>query len=121
MFFRSLARASTLGSAAVAALLTLVTSMAHAAAPVFTGNPIQADFEGTLLRINLKQQNVLVGGPPVRVTVGTIFVDGQPSTLVGVIPFVVPPANNTVCLQLEDEGFDPADNGSAEVQLTATN
>ena len=64
---------------------------------MFTGNPIQANFEGTLLRINLKQQNVIVGGPPVNVTVGTITVDGSASTLVGVIPFNVPPANNTVC------------------------
>jgi outer membrane autotransporter protein len=121
MFFRSLARASTLFSAVSAALLAIVTTSAHAAAPVFTGNPIQANFEGTLLRINLKQQNVIVGGPPVNVSVGTITVDGVASTLVGVIPFNVPPANNTVCLQIEDEGFDPVVNTTAAVQLTAIN
>ncbi|HEX4972553.1 MAG TPA: autotransporter domain-containing protein [Steroidobacteraceae bacterium] len=114
MFFRSLARAGTLFSAA--ALFAIVTTTANAAAPVFTGNPIQANFIGTLLRVNLKQQNVIVGGPPVNITVGAI----QPST-VGIIGFVVPPANNTLCLQIEDEGYDPVDGGPVTVQLTATN
>jgi outer membrane autotransporter protein len=121
MFFRSLARASTLSGAFGAALLVVLTPAARAAAPVFTGTAIQANFEGTLLRINLKQQNVIAGGPPVNVSVGTVLVDGAASSLVGITPFNVPPANNTVCLQIEDQGFDPAVNNTVEVQLTATN
>jgi outer membrane autotransporter protein len=118
MLFRSLARARTLFGAV--ALLATVTT-AHAAAPQFTGNPIQANFEGTLLRVNLKQQNVIVGGPPVNVTVTNLLVDGQSSTLVGISSFIVPPANNTVCLEIEDEGYIPGENGPVEVQLIATN
>ncbi|HKU12944.1 MAG TPA: autotransporter domain-containing protein [Steroidobacteraceae bacterium] len=120
MFFRSPARAGTLLSAFAGVLLAVVTSTAHARAPVFTGNPILADFEGTLLRINLREQNVITGGPSITITVGNIIVDGQPGTLVGVSPFVLQ-APTTVCLTIEDEGFDPLVNTSAAVQLTATN
>lgn len=121
MFFRSLARAGTLSSAFAAVALALLTTAAHAKAPVFTGSPILADFEGTLLRINLKQQNVLTGGPPVNVTVGNVIVDGQISTLVGVNAFSPLQDPTTVCLSIEDEGFDPAQNTTAAVTLTATN
>jgi outer membrane autotransporter protein len=123
MFLRSLARASTLFSALVGALLAAVTTAAYAGAPpVFTGNPIQANFDGTLLRIGLKQQNVITGGPLLNVTVGTITVVGGAGDEVGINPFIVSPSvNRTACLTLEDEGYDPAVNGAVTVQLTASN
>jgi outer membrane autotransporter protein len=121
MFFRSLARASTLLTASAGVALALLTGTAHGRAPVFTGSPILADFEGTLLRINLKQQNVIVGGPPVNVTVGNVIVDGQISTLVGINTFNPLQAPNTICLSVEDEGFDPQENNAVSVTLTATN
>ncbi len=121
MFVRSLARASMLLTACTGVALTLLTGAAHARAPQFTGAPILADFEGTLLRINLKQQNVLSGGPPINITVGNVIVDGQISTLVGISPFNPLQAPNTVCLSVEDEGFDPATNNTVAVTLTATN
>jgi outer membrane autotransporter protein len=117
MFFRSLARAGTVFGAVVGALLSFVSIPANAKAPVFTGQPIRVQFVNDRLLINLKDQGVLIGGPPVNVSVGTVTVDGQTSTLVGV--------NNQfqagVCLFVEDEGFDPEFNNLATVQLTATN
>src|SRR5687767_4587393 len=102
MFVRSLARASTLFGTAVGALLAILTTAAHAAPPVWTGNPIQAQFVNDRIIINLKEQDVLVGGPPINVTVGAVLVDGQQSTVVGVtLPF-----QGGICLAVEDEGFD---------------
>ncbi|HEY7642523.1 MAG TPA: autotransporter domain-containing protein [Steroidobacteraceae bacterium] len=117
MFVRSLARASTLFSTLVVALFAVFTTTAHAAAPIFTGSPIQAQFVNARVIINLKQQNVLRGGPPVNVSVGLITVDGQQSTLVG----VTNASQFGVCLAVEDEGFDPAVNNVVQVVLTATN
>jgi outer membrane autotransporter protein len=118
MFFRSLARASILFGAFVGALL--LTTATHAAAPVWSGNPIRADFDDTLLRINLKTQDVIRGGPPVNVTVGNVIVDGQISSVVGIQPFN-PFQANTVCLQIQDVDFTPATNTTVAVQITATN
>jgi len=115
MFVRSLARASTLFSTLVAALL--VTSTAHATPPTFTGTPISALFENARIIVNLKDQGVLVGGPSINVAIGQITVDGQPSALVG----VTQPLQGGVCLAVEDEGFDSAVNNVVTVQLTAIN
>jgi hypothetical protein len=116
MFFRSLARAGTLSSAFAAALLTLLTTAAHAAAPVWTGAPIQAQFVNNDVIINLKDQAVLRGGPPINVAVGTVFVDGQPSSTVNVTNAF----QGGICLDIGDRGFD-VDSTSVEVLLTATN
>lgn len=116
MFFRSLARAGTLF---VGALLAVLTVPAHAKAPVFTGNPIQAQFVNNRVIINLKDQNVVVGGPPVNITVGLVFVDDEQSTSVGVTNVLQ--GGVGVCLAVEDEGFDSEFNPPVRVQLTATN
>ena len=97
--------------------LALLTTAAYAKAPVFTGNPIQAQFENNRIIVNLKEQNVLVGGPPINMAIGQVTVDGQPSTLVG----VTQPLQGGVCLAVEDEGFDSAVNNAVTVQLTAVN
>jgi hypothetical protein len=116
MFFRSLARASTLFSAFVAALLTLLTTASHATTPVWTGAPIAAQFVNNRVIINLKDQGVLRGGPTINVSIGQVFVDGQPSTTVGVtLPF-----QSGICLAIEDEGFD-VESTTVTVLLTATN
>src|SRR4030095_6133194 len=115
MFFRSLARASTLFS--TLALLVLVTTTAYATPPTWTGNPISALFENDRIIVNLKDQNVLVGGPPINVAIGQVTVDGQPSSLVG----VTQPLQGGVCLAVEDEGFASAVNNLVTVQLTAIN
>ena len=116
MFFRSLARASTLFSALVGAAARRAARPPRTPAPRCSpATRSGANFEGTLLRINLKQQNVIVGGPPDHRHRRHHYRRQHPaSTLVGVDPFVVPPANNSVCLQIEDEGFDPADNGPVD-------
>lgn len=117
MFFRSLARASTLSSTLLVAVLAVLTTTAHAAAPVFTGNPIQAQFVNNRVIINVKDQNVVVGGPPVNITIGQIIVGGQQSTTVGVTNAL----QGGVCLAVEDEGYDSEFNPAVQVQLTATN
>lgn len=117
MFFRSLARASTLSSTLLVAVLAVLTTTAHAAAPVFTGNPIQAQFVNNRVIINVKDQNVVVGGPPVNITIGQIIVGGQASTTVGVTNAL----QGGVCLAVEDEGYDSEFNPAVQVQLTATN
>ena len=119
MFVRSLARASTLFCAFVAALL-VATPAAHAKAPVFTGQPILADFDDGQIFLNLKTQNVIVGGPPVNVTVGNVFIGGQPTGLVNVAPIFPTQAATTVCIFVEDEDFTNTGLPVA-VQLTATN
>jgi outer membrane autotransporter protein len=122
MFFRSLARASTSFRTFVGAALAVVTTAAHAAAPVFTGTPIRALFDGTQLEINLRQQNVIIGGPTINVAVVDVIIGGVPgSSQVAIDPFFGAQAPNTICLQLEDEGYDLADDGAVAVQLTATN
>jgi outer membrane autotransporter protein len=121
MFVSSLARASTLLSAFTGTLLVLLTPFAHAAAPIFTGTPIRAQFDGAQVEINLRTQNVIIGGPSINITVGNVLVGGQSSGLVGVQPFNPFQAPSTICLQLEDEGYDPADDGAVALQLTATN
>jgi outer membrane autotransporter protein len=118
MFVRSLARASTLFVAFSGALL--LTAAAHARAPVFTGQPILADFDDGQIFLNLKTQNVLVGGPPVNITVGTVFINGQPTGLVNVATISPTQAPTTVCLFVEDEDFTNTGLPVA-VQLTATN
>lgn len=117
MFFRSLARASTLFVAFAGVALALLTTAAHAKAPVFTGSPIQALFENDRIIINLKDQNVLVGGPSINVAIGQVTVDGQPSGVVG----VTQPLQGGICLAIEDEGFDSEFNNLVTVQLTAVN
>lgn len=118
MFFRSLARASTLFSVSALAgvMLTLLTTAAHAAEPVWTGAPIQAQFVNNDLIINLKDQGVLRGGPPINVAVGTVFVDGQPSVTVSVTNAF----QGGICLNIGDRGFD-VESTTITVQLTATN
>jgi outer membrane autotransporter protein len=120
MFVRSLARAGMLFRTFIGVSLALLTATAHAAAPVFTGNPISAAFDGTRLTVNLKDQNVLVGGPPVNVTVGTIFLNGQ-AQLPPVAVNVVQALQFGVCLTIEDLAFDPQVITSVAVQLTAGN
>jgi outer membrane autotransporter protein len=119
MFVRSLARASTSFRALMGVALALLAATTQAA-PVFTGNPISALFDGARVTVNLKDQNVLIGGPPVNVSVGTIFINGQAQ--------LPPPAVNVVqalqfgvCLTIEDLGFDPQRDTSVAVQLTAGN
>jgi outer membrane autotransporter protein len=119
MFVRSLARASTLFRASLGVTLALLAATAQAA-PVFTGNPINAAFDGTRLTVNLKDQNVLVGGPPLNVTVGTIFINTQPQ-LPPIAVNIVQALQFGVCLTIEDLAFDPANVTSLGVQLTAGN
>lgn len=117
MFFRSLARAGTLSSAFAAVALALLTTAAQAKAPVFTGNPLQAQFVNDRVIINLKDQNVVVGGPPVTITVDQIFVGAGPGNTVGVTNVL----QGGVCLAVEDEGYDQETNPPVRVTLTATN
>jgi outer membrane autotransporter protein len=116
MFFRSLARAGTLSSAFAAVMLTLLTSAAYAAPPVWTGAPIQAQFVNNNVIINLKDQGVLRGGPPIDVAVGTVFVDGVATDTVSVTNAF----QGGICLDIGDRGFD-VESTTVTVQLTATN
>ncbi len=118
MFFRSLARARTLSSAFAAVALAALTTAAHAKAPVFTGQPIQALFVNNQVIINLKDQGVLTGGPPINVSSGLITVDGQPTTT---LLSVTNAFQGGICLGIEGLAFDAARDNVAVVQLTARN
>ena len=117
MFFRSPARAGSVFNGFAGALLALVSTVAYAVPPVFTGSPILALFDNDRIIVNLKDQSVVRGGPPINILIGQVTVDGQPSGDVG----VTQPLQGGVCLAIEDEGFDPQVSNVVIVQLTAIN
>ncbi|HKQ16700.1 MAG TPA: autotransporter domain-containing protein [Steroidobacteraceae bacterium] len=91
-------------------------------APAFTGNSINAQFDGTRLSVNLRDQNVLIGGPSLNVTVGTILINGVPQQqLPGPVVEVIQALQFGVCLTIGDLNFDPQAVTSVAVQLTAGN
>jgi hypothetical protein len=70
MFVRSLARASTLFSALVGALLAALMPAAHAAPPVITGSPVTAqmpNINDQPVTINLRELGVIAGSAPLLV------------------------------------------------------
>ena len=70
MFFRSLARASTLFSAFVGTLLAMLTPAAHATPPTVTGTPITAaipNINDPAVAINLRELGVISGAGPLFV------------------------------------------------------
>src|SRR4030095_17256569 len=70
MFVRSLARASTLFSALVGALLAALMPTAHAAPPVITGGPVTAqmpNINDQPVTINLRELGVIAGSAPLVV------------------------------------------------------
>ena len=66
---------------------------------MFTGQPIQALFVNNQVIINLKEQSVLTGGPPINVSSGLITVDGQPTTT---LLSVTNAFQGGICLAIED-------------------
>jgi outer membrane autotransporter protein len=86
MFFRSLARASTLISAVAAALLAVLAPAAHAGPPTIQGSAtVQLPNIGQAVTINLRELGVIAGSAPLLVDASAtqVLVNGTPdATLV---------------------------------------
>ena len=123
MFVRSLARASTLFSAFVGALLVLIAPVAHATAPVFTGSRSSPSSTTRQLSINLRDaERHRRRTVDQRHASATSSSTVSPAAWSAVDPIIPTQAPTTVCLQLEDEGFDPTRTTvPSPSQLTATN
>jgi outer membrane autotransporter protein len=119
MTLRTLIRACSGKPFTIGALLALFAPLAQAVPPGFTGASIVTNPQGAFFVINLRQQGVLSGSAPITTTVGALTINGAPSTFIGISPF--PASGPTVCLRIEDEGFDPTRDLTASIALTATN
>ncbi len=110
MFFRSLARASMLFSAFGGGLLAVLTTTAHAAPPTFTGQPVTIPLPqfGQANVVSLRQQGVIAGSAPITVATGQgiVFIDGQPSGVLGVRPVSSGSGSpGAVCVELSNNDF----------------
>jgi outer membrane autotransporter protein len=99
--------------------LSLAALPAHAVPGAFTGAPIQIDFAKTpQALVNLRTQGVITGTSPLRVSVGQITVNGNPSQqTVSVFAFG---EGANVCLSVQATGFDPARDTDVQVELTVS-
>jgi outer membrane autotransporter protein len=124
MTFRALVRACISLRASACAVLAMLAVPAHAVPPAFTGAQIVANPNGTQIFINLRQQGVVTGSAPLTVTVGQLFINGvlDPTDVIGIDPTdPLPLDGGAICIELEDEGFNPAIHLTAAIQLTITN
>ncbi len=111
MFFRSLARASTLFSTAVGVVLAMLASTAHAVAPTFTGQPVTVPLPpiSQTVIVNMRQQGVIAGSAPITIDTqqGIVFIGGQPSGVLTVAPVGSPSTGGAVCLAVTNVDFTP--------------
>src|SRR4030095_386447 len=109
MFVRSLARASTLFSALVGALLVALMPTAHAAPPAITGAPVTAQMPNINdpdITINLRGLGVIAGSAPLVVQQGQLQIFTAAGAPTGLIP-TVPTTNNgpgDVCITIGNNG-----------------
>jgi outer membrane autotransporter protein len=108
MFFRSLARASTLFSTLVAVVLAVVATTAHAGPPTLTGNPATVALPNASqsVTINLRQLGVISGSGPLSIDAASLqlLVNGAPDSLLNASLF---PNNGPghVCVTLSNIDF----------------
>lgn len=125
MFFRSLARASTLFSAFVGALLAVVTPAAHAGPPSITGNPVTAampSINDLPITINLRELGVIAGSAPLLVEPASLQVLVNGVATGDLVPALFP--NNgpgRVCIIIRNSGTFTVGGQAFSLQLTVTN
>jgi outer membrane autotransporter protein len=126
MFVRSLARASTLLSALVGAVLALLIPTAHAAPPVITGNPVTAkmpNINDPAITINLRELGVIDGSAPLVVSTSQLQIFDQAGAPTGLIPSLFP--NNgpgRVCITIANNGnFTVGAGQTFQLRLIVTN
>jgi outer membrane autotransporter protein len=109
-----------------AALLFCLSAPAHAVVPpAFTGAPISFNFSTTSEAIiNLRQQGVIRGTAPLRVSVGQVLVDGSPSQQ-SVFASGYPNDNSGTCIAINTQtavfSASAITPSSIQVQLTVSN
>jgi outer membrane autotransporter protein len=126
MFVRSLARASTVFSALVGALLAVLMPTAHAAPPVITGSPVTAqmpNFNDPAITINLRELGVIAGSAPLLVQTSQLQVTTAAGGPTGLIPAIF--ANNGpghVCITIRNNGnFTVTPGQTFQLTLIVTN
>jgi outer membrane autotransporter protein len=108
MFFRSLARASTLLSTFVAVVLAVVATSAHASPPTLTGTPATVALPNAnqSVTINLRQLGVISGSGPLSIDAASLqlLVNGAPDSLLNASLF---PNNGPghVCVTISNIDF----------------
>ena len=122
MFFRSLARASTLFCAFVGGLLAVLATAAHAAPPTITGNAVTAaipNINDPAITINLRELGVIAGSAPLQIDPSSlqILVNGQTAGGLGVALF---PNNGPgrVCISIFNQDFTVGPGQAFSLQLT---
>ncbi|MGH8238747.1 MAG: hypothetical protein ACREXP_17255, partial [Steroidobacteraceae bacterium] len=125
MFFRSLARASTLFSALVGVLLAVLTPAAHAGPPSITGNPVTAQMPSINeqpITINLRELGVIAGAAPLLVEPASLQVLVNGVATGDLIPALF--ANNgpgRVCITIRNSGTFTVGGQSFSLRLIVTN
>jgi outer membrane autotransporter protein len=125
MFVRSLARASTLFSALVAALLAVLAPVAHAGPPTLTGTAATVqlpNINDPAITINLRELGVISGSAPLLIDPASLqlLVNGQPAGTLVAVPF----ANNGpghVCITIANTDFTIGAGQAFSLQLRVTN
>ena len=124
MFFRSLARASTLFCTVAGALLAVLAPAAHAGPPTITGNAVTAqvpNINDPAITINLRELGVIAGSAPLLIDPSTlqILVNGQTAGGLGVALF---PNNGPgrVCIGIFNQDFTVGTGQAFSLQLVVT-
>src|SRR6185295_9070023 len=123
MFFRSLARASTLFCTVAGALLAVLAPAAHAGPPTITGNPVTAELPnvGQSITINLRELGVIAGSAPLLIDPSSLqlLVNGQPT---GILTASLFPNNGPgrVCVTFFNEDFTFGPGQAFSLQFVVT-
>src|SRR5688572_8667670 len=125
MFVRSLARASTVFSTAVGALLAFLTIPAQAGPPTITGSPATVaipSINDPPVTINLRELGVIAGSAPLVLDVEAlqILVNGQTA---GGLTAVLFPNNGPgrVCVSIINQDFTVGTGQAFTLQLAVSN
>jgi outer membrane autotransporter protein len=125
MFFRSLARASTVFCTIVGILLAVLATAAHAAPPSITGNPVTAampSINDLPITINLRELGVIAGSAPLLVEPASLQVLVNGVATGELVPALFP--NNgpgRVCITIRNSGTFTVGGQTFSLQLIVTN
>ncbi|HKR36561.1 MAG TPA: autotransporter domain-containing protein [Steroidobacteraceae bacterium] len=123
MFFRSLARASTVCSAFVGGLLAILTPAAHAGPPTITGTAAKVELPNVSqsVTINLRQLDVIAGSAPLLIDPSSlqVLVNNQPN---GLLPVGLFPNNGPgrVCIVIANTDFTFGPGQAFSLQLAVS-
>jgi outer membrane autotransporter protein len=125
MFFRSLARASTLFGASVGVLLAVLTIPAYAGPPVITGAPATVEIPNIndpFITINLRELGAIRGSAPLLIDPSSldILVNGQ---TVGGLSTALFPNNGPghVCISIVNQDFTVGTGQAFSLRVAVTN